>query len=236
MMAWIAIGLVACSGTSGTGALETNDDAGSVDGGGAPDAQMSLPDGAKPPPPPFDASFPSDPGDGMPTRQSCSGTFGNGLSTTHGRLDGTLVSVVALNGSHTCNGDSTHVHLQVLMQNAVYDVAVNADTIVAERDIPIPGGAWSEGWHPNTSLDYVALGLHMSDFTQPSSTAANAMQIEQALANANHIAVFGTGYSTQGAHLIHRQTGGGRDGAIIIDPLAATSHVIFFAFTNSSPF
>jgi hypothetical protein len=238
-MVWVVAGLVACGGSTNAGIGGDEADAGSV----ADTSTTMMADGQTPPamdgatpPPPFDGSFPPDPGDGTPTRKACTGTLGNGLSTSHGRLDGTIVSIVQLDGSHTCNGDSTHVHLQVLMQNAVYDVAVNADTIVAERDIPIPGGAWAEGWHTSDALDYVQLGLHTSDFTQPASTAANAMQIEQELANANHVAVFGTGYSAQGMHLIHRQTGGGRDGAIVIDPLASTAHVLFFAFTNSAPF
>ena len=190
----------------------------------------SAPDAWTPPPPP-----PPDPADGTPTRQQCTGTFGSGLSATHGRLDGLLVSIVSLGGTHSCNGDSSHVHLQVLMSGAVYDIAVNSDTLVAERDLTLPDGTWSEGWHTSDGLDYAALGLHSSDFAMPSSPSALAQQIEKELATANHISVFATGYGSNGAHLVHRN-GGGRDGALVIHPLAAPAHIMMFTFTTSSPF
>lgn len=251
----VGVALLACVACSGATIAPTSDDAGTAagldggssgddsgtnagvdasparDGGSPPPSDASTKqDAFTPPPPP-----PPDPSDGTPTRQQCTGNYGNALSTSHGRLDGFLVAIVNLGGSHSCNGDSSHVHLQVLMSGAVYDVAVNTDTLVAERDLPIPDGAWSEGWHANDALDYAALGLHSGDFAMPSSPSALAQQIENDVATANHISVFATGYGPGGAHLVHRN-GGGRDGAIVIHPLSAPARLLMFTFTTSSTF
>src|SRR5215813_10038860 len=62
--------------------------------------------------------------DGTPTRQTCTSQFGNALSSTFGRLDGYLVSIVPpMTGP--CNADTAHVHLQIKMNNQIYDVAVD---------------------------------------------------------------------------------------------------------------
>ncbi len=168
----------------------------------------------------------------MPTRVACTSSFGSALSTTHGRLDGYLVAIVPAS-THGCNGDSSHIHLQVKANGAVYDVAVNLDTLEADTDIALPGGAWAEGWHPNMQLDYPKdLSLHSAAFNATSPTAQR-MSIETALANANHVAIFATGYDTSGAHLVHRQSGG-RDGAIVINPLDPKAHVLAFRFTTDS--
>src|SRR5258706_669036 len=65
--------------------------------------------------------------DGTPTRLACTSTFGTALtaSPTYGRLDGFLVAIVPPGNGSACNADSTHVHLQVRMTGAVYDVAVD---------------------------------------------------------------------------------------------------------------
>src|SRR5438309_2050708 len=49
--------------------------------------------------------------DGTPTRMTCSSTLGMGLSPDHGRLGGTLVSIVPATGAH-CSSDPDHLHLQ----------------------------------------------------------------------------------------------------------------------------
>ena len=256
--ALVATPLVACSGSTASPGDLTADadiqaDGGGVgpDGGNAlgPDGSMIVVDGGGPKKdgstslvdaammPPFDAAMPPSPGDGTPMRNACTptGSLGNGLTTTHGRLDGYLVSIIPVGGGHACNGDSTHVHLQVLMSNSVYDVAVNVDSLFAERDLPLPDAAWSEGWHTNDALDYASLGLHSTDFTQPASMSALAQQIETELANVNHISVFATGYGPSGAHLVHRQSGG-RDGAVVLHPLASPAHALLFSFTTSATF
>jgi hypothetical protein len=235
-----AAAFVACGGSSSSasGGDAGSNESGDSGGGGGGDSGGSPDDsggGSSDSSVVVDSSIPPDPTDGPPTRQTCVAPNGTALTMVHGRLDGYLVAIVPTNGSHTCNADSTHVHLQVKMNNEIYDVAANIDTMVAERDLPLPDGAWAEGWHTSDSLDYVQLGLHSADFASVGGNAPMATKIEQELANANHISVFCTGYGPNGCHLVHRQ-GGGRDGAIIIHPTSATSHALFFDFTTSQPF
>lgn len=184
-----------------------------------------------------DASIETDAGiptytDGTPTRVACTSTLGRGLTpNTHGRLDGVLVAVVAAN-ERSCPADPQHLHLQVRVSGAVYDIAVNLDGFEGETDVPLPGGAFVEGWHPTVELEYVRdLGLRstMLTLTNPTSIRQRVVTL---LANANHVAIFGTTYpGSDGAHLIHRQSGA-RDGAIAVDPLAAKAHMIAFRFID----
>jgi hypothetical protein len=175
----------------------------------------------------------SGPPDGTPTRQPCTSAFGTALTTTHGRMDGLLVAVVPPGDMHPCNDDTGHVHLQVQIAGAVYDVAVNTDVLYAELDVPLPGGAWSEGWHSGESLDYpTTLGLHAAAFTT-TDPASLAQKIETELASVNHISVFAIGYGPTGAHDVHRQ-GANEDGAIAINPLSPKAHLLTFRFSTDS--
>jgi hypothetical protein len=174
--------------------------------------------------------------DGTPTRQACVSKYGTGLTAAHGRLDGYLVSIVAPTNESKCNADNSHVHLQVLMNNAIYDVAVDTgssgdDIYYLAKDMAPPGGAWAEGWHTSDALNYSSLGLKSTDFTDASPTDAPGI-VEMQLATTNHISVFGTGYNTNGMHLIHYESG--KDGALVLEPQAATSHVLFFRFAGDN--
>jgi hypothetical protein len=169
--------------------------------------------------------------DGTPTRQACTNNYGSALSRSFGRLDGFLMSIVPV-GQHDCNGDSSHLHLQIQAQGGIYDVAVNLDVEFTERDLALPDGPWQEGWHTGIGLDYVQLGLHSGDFTAISPSAL-ADKLTAELAQANHISVFATGYGPTGVHDVHRN-GGGRDGAIVIQPLSRPAHLLFFHFTDQS--
>lgn len=173
--------------------------------------------------------------DGTPVRNPCTSSFGSGLAgLTHGRLDGTLVSIVAPGATSACNDDAHHVHLQIEMNGGVYDIAVNVSGVLtAERDATLADGAWSEGWHAGDSLDFPStLGLHSTDFTAVNETAI-AQHVEQILANVNHISVFATKYSNGGAHLVHRN-GNGNDGALVLYPLSGQPHFVMFSFPNQS--
>ena len=179
------------------------------------------------------ASPPSTGDDGPPTRIACTSTLGTGLAPTrHGRLDGQLVAIVAPNDQH-CPSDYQHLHLQVAMGGATYDIAVNLDGFEGELDAKLPGTPFAEGWHP-LDLDYVRdFGLHSSSLTLTTPGAVRA-RVELALANANHISVYGTPYpGSDGAHLVHRN-GKSQDGALIINPLAAKAHVIAFRFASDT--
>ena len=164
---------------------------------------------------------------------------GTAVSTSYGRLDGTLVYVVGIGQSRSCNGDDSHVHLQVEVSGNVYDVAVdigtnNDEVGLEETSITVPGGAWSEGWHGSDSLAYKTVGVHSSDMplTSPHTLGTN---LENLLVSTSQISIFCTGYTTNnGCHDVHYVDGTGRDGAIVLDPSSASSPVIFFRFSSQS--
>ena len=170
--------------------------------------------------------------DGTPTRVACKSALGSGLSPEHGRLDGQLVSIVGTS-DRGCPSDAQHLHLQVLMKGAIYDIAVNLDGLEGETDAPLPGIPFAEGWHP-MGLDYVSdLGLHSSAISL-TSPAAIRQRVEAALTAANHVSVFGYGYpGSDGAHIVH-YNGGARDGAIVVNPSAPRAHVIAFRFADDT--
>jgi hypothetical protein len=223
---------VACGGTSGDGVPAASSGAPATASGDpssptAPTATSSAPTAS-----PTGTASPASTLDGAPTRTACTSSFGSALTSEHGRLDGTIAAIVPAS-THACNGDSTHVHLQVKVDGAVYDVAVNADGLEAEADAPLPGSPWSEGWHAGDQLDYVNdLGLHASSFTLTGLTAVR-QRIEAELASANHVAIYATGYGPTGVHLVHRQ-GSGRDGAIVLDPLGPKPHILAFRFDTQT--
>jgi hypothetical protein len=170
--------------------------------------------------------------DGTPTRVACVGTLGSGLSPAHGRLDGTLVSIVGPT-DRGCPTDPSHLHLQVKMGASVYDIAINLDGLEGETDAKLPGIPYAEGWHP-MDLDYVGdLGLHSTNLTLTTPGAIRD-RVVTALAKANHVSIFGTGYpGSDGAHIVHYK-GAGLDGAIVVNPSAPTAHVIAFRFDNDT--
>jgi hypothetical protein len=101
------------------------------------------------------------------------------------------------------------------------------------KDMPLPDGAWSEGWHPAQAalLDYPSLGVHAGDFKPTAQTALEAA-LDTELASANHVSIFMTGYGPDGGHLVHRN-GNGTDGGIVIDPLGP-SRMLMFHFSTQS--
>jgi hypothetical protein len=170
--------------------------------------------------------------DGTPTRVACVSALGSGLSPAHGRLDGTLVSIVGAN-DRGCPNDPSHLHLQVKMNSAIYDIAINLDGLEGETDAHMPGIPYAEGWHP-MDLDYIGdLGLHSTAITLTTPGAIRD-RVATALAKANHISIFGTGYpGSDGAHIVHYK-GAGLDGAIVVNPSAPQAHVIAFRFDNDT--
>jgi hypothetical protein len=220
-----AVGFVACGGHT------SSSNAPSGDGGAGDDASQMGDDASSNDSSTGDASSEASNTDGTPTRRQCTSTFGNALDTSFGRLDGYLVAIVPPN-QRGCNGDNAHVHLQILMKGAVYDAAVNVDGEFHQQDLKAPGAPWSEGWHTGLSDYYANLGVHSNAFTQ-STVAQLAPVVEQALANANHISVWATGYGPTGVHLVHYH-GGFSDGMVIVDPLSPTSHALMFAFQGDT--
>jgi hypothetical protein len=164
---------------------------------------------------------------------------GTAIDTVHGRLDGYLSFVVPIGGSDKCNGDSSHVHLQIRVDGTIYDVAVDTgkfdgDVNLYEADMPLPDGAWSEGWHGDDGLTYTSLGIHSDQFT-PEDPATLGQKLATELAGVNHVSIFGTGYPQgNGCHDVHYHDGNGQDGALVIEPLSPTPHILFFRFSTDT--
>ena len=97
-----------------------------------------------------------------------------------------------------------HVHLQVKANGEIYDVAVNvqdpANVDYLAKDMPLPDGAWSEGWHPSQAslLDYPTIGVHAGDFT-PTAQTDSESALDTELASANHVSISMTGDGTTAA-------------------------------------
>jgi hypothetical protein len=176
-------------------------------------------------------------GDGTPVRNACTSDFGSSLKGSFGRLDGTIVSIVNPGGSSKCNGDSSHIHLQVLMNDDVYDVAIDVtDGYWYQADVPLPGTPWKEGYYEDT-LDYVNdLGVHSTDFVKVTESALET-DLEQQLASVNHITTYGTIYTGSdagsGMHDIHYESTN-KDGAVFLQPLSSPAHMILFRFSEDT--
>jgi len=176
--------------------------------------------------------------DGAAVRQTCTSSFGHGITSAYGRLDGQLIAIVAP-GHHGCNGDSDHLHLQVQASGAAYDIAITVvdmnggmvDYLALDR-APL-GDPFVEGWHASATLDYPTLGVHATDFAATSKDML-AADVDAELASANHVSVFASGYTDgTGAHKVHRNSGG-TDGALMIRPLSGVARVLLFHFANQS--
>jgi len=235
-LSWLPLlAIAACGASPGSPVASGTDaggtDAGSTSGDAAPEAAQA------------EAGVDSSGGtpDGTPTYTSACTPLtqqtGTAINSFHGRLDGYLSYIVPQGGPSSCNGDDSHVHLQVRMMGKVYDVAVDigktpGDALLYEADMPLPQGAWSEGWH-DVGLSYPQLGVHSTQFTSE-VPATLGQKIESELANVNHVSVFGDGYTTyNGCHDVHYQNGS-EDGALVINPLSATPHILFFRFSTDT--
>lgn len=181
--------------------------------------------------------------DGTPTRQPCTSQFGTTLpsSGTFGRLDGYLVAIVAPGQTSGCNDDDSHLHLQIQMNGAIYDIAIDAtdgqtnvdDVHTGTLDVAMPSGpAWAEGFHTGVTVDYPTLGVHAAALPLLSKAQIVAT-LTADLATANHVSIYTTTYGGDGAHLVHRN-GGGQDGLIVTQPLSTPSHVRMLSFSGQS--
>jgi hypothetical protein len=234
----VVCALAACGGQTGQ-ASDAGHDAGTDR---AADRSVTIPEASA------DASLDvacevSGPPDGPPSYTSActplASETGTAIDTMHGRLDGYLAFVVPIGGSHACNGDDSHLHLQIRAGTDIYDVAVDTgkftgDVSLYEADMPIPDGAWAEGWHGADDLTYTSLGIHSTEFAPEDPTTLGA-KLQAELAGVNHIAVFGTGYAQgNGCHDVHYESGNGHDGAIVLEPLSTSPHMLFFRFSTDT--
>jgi hypothetical protein len=168
---------------------------------------------------------------------TCATTFGSALTNAFGRLDGTLLAVIPPNDQNCAMPNSTHLVIQVTMGGAAYRMVVdvlsdqgNPDVFFYEFDAPLAGGAWADGWHTTATLDYATtLNLHSASFAEMNEATVVA-KLTSELSLGSHISIFATDQDeTSSAHLIHRNTTNA-DGAIVINPEAATPHYMLIRF------
>ncbi|MBI2377430.1 MAG: hypothetical protein HYV07_25740 [Deltaproteobacteria bacterium] len=169
----------------------------------------------------------------------CVSTFGSALTTAFGRIDGELIAVVRPSDTGCARFNADHLVLEVAMHGDVYRMVVNivsdgrdgTDSRIrfgtTRRDLPAP--AWSEGWHPNLSLDYTTdLGVHSSTVTFAPFTMGELLdRVAPLLEVGEPISVYATSENRpSSAHLVHRN-GRGDDGAIVVRPVEDPELLMF---------
>jgi hypothetical protein len=176
---------------------------------------------------------------------ACASTFGNALTASFGRVDGTVVAVVQPGDMHCAQINGDHVVVQVSIGGAVYRMVVNVLPTggtgmirIRSLDAPLPAPAFAEGWHPGLALDYPGdLGVHATDAAwAPYSLADATAHIGDAIAVGAPIAVYATssgGSYADSAHLVHRHAAHD-DGAIVIDPTSAHPRWLLFSFADQT--
>jgi len=172
------------------------------------------------------------------------GGWGSGLSAAFGRIDGTITAIAKPSSTGCDQSNSTHFVLEVTMGGAPYPLVVNVQDTASspgyvyfgETDAALAGVPWADGWHTDAAekLDYVNnLGIHSTAFTALSETdLVNAIICE--LVPGDQVSVYALGWGTNGAHDIHRNTGGGgADGAIVLHA-TTNPHYLMFHFVNQT--
>ena len=180
-----------------------------------------------------------------PKAAACASTFGHALTNAFGRLDGTLLAVVAPTDTQCPLYNSDHVVVQIAMGGAVYRVVVNVlsdgrngtDTRVRTQDLhhALVGDPFAEGWHAGAMLDYpTSLDAHSTQGFQPEDTPTLVAHILDRLTLGAKISAYATssgGTRADSAHLVHRNTGHpSQDGALVVDPDGADPTYILFHF------
>ena len=169
--------------------------------------------------------------------KDCASQFGDALTDSFGRLDGTVVAVVAPEDTQCALVNDDHLVLQVAMNGAVYRMVVNiADVAFGQTSAALVGPSWSEGWHTGLTLEYPTdLDVHSTAFQQL-ALPAMIEQISAGIELGAPISVFAVssgGEFASSAHLIHRNDNNS-DGAIVLDPLSESPTYLLFRFASQS--
>jgi hypothetical protein len=172
--------------------------------------------------------------------ENCAAVFGDALTNSYGRVDGTVRAVVKPTDTHCPLPNNDHVILQVDMNGAVYRMVINVQSSFGDPNVQylatthaLVGPAWAEGWHTGVALDYVAdLGAHAGDFT-PHPLAELSDILADAFTLGQKVSVYATSSGGASAHLVHRN-GNMNDGAVVLDPDAASPTVLLFHFADQS--
>jgi hypothetical protein len=172
---------------------------------------------------------------------ACVDAFGESLPNGYGRLDGTVIAVLAP-GEQCPMPNNDHVIVEVMASGAVYRVVVNVLSTSADPDVrfgtldhALPAPAWADGFHTGVTLDYVTdLGLHagVAPFAvTPMATLAPL--VVSKIDVGTKITAFAQGTTGTSVHNVHRY-GGGKDGALVLDPTGPNPHWLVFHFQNQS--
>lgn len=195
-----------------------------------------------------DASAPDAPVDGVDVDAgkdaACAASFGSALTNAFGRVDGTVVAVVAPGNQRCAMPNSDHVIVQVELGGAVYRMVVNVQSTGADPNIrvrgataPLPGPAFAPGWHPGLTLDYATdLAIHSGAGWDALDLAAATARIVDPITVGAPIAVYATssgGTYAHSAHLVHRN-GSGHDGALVLDPPGPSPTWLLFIFADQT--
>lgn len=172
---------------------------------------------------------------------ACVDAFGESLPSGYGRLDGTVIAVLAP-GEQCPLPNSDHVIVELLASGEVYRVVVNVLSTSADPDVrfgtldhALPAPAWSDGFHTGVTLDYVAdLGLHagVAPFAAKPMAELGPLVVSKIDVGAK-IAAYAQGTTGTSIHNVHRY-GGGKDGALVLDPTGPNPHWLVFHFQNQS--
>jgi putative lipoic acid-binding regulatory protein len=202
------------SGEAGVGGLNQSGQAGSSGGGAGSAGTTSGP---------------------YTKADNCQDKFGNALTDSFGRLDGKVVALVRPLDTQCPLVNDDHLVIQLMMNGAVYRMVVNvADIGYAEKDAPLKGEPWSEGWHTTVKMDYPSdFDIHAADFTTYPMNDLVMKIVDQIEVN-DQISVYAVssgGSYASSAHLVHRNNVG-FDGGIALHPTAESTHYLLFRFDN----
>lgn len=138
---------------------------------------------------------------------------------TYGALEGEVVSLVPP-GTKSCPSDSDHLHVQILVGDKRYDVALTIDSTtsppLAIHVQPIAPTLPELGWSTADTFDYEkALAVPSADF-QALARDALLGRLQTELSKASRVRIFGVSYTDgTGTHNVHRN-GKDRDGVILM--------------------
>lgn len=172
---------------------------------------------------------------------ACVDAFGDALPSGYGRLDGTVIAVLAP-GEQCPMENADHVIVEVLASGAVYRVVVNVLSTSADPDVrfgtldhALPAPTFGDGFHTGVTLDYATdLGLHSNapPFAPKPMSELGPLVVAKIDVGAK-IAAYAQGTTGTSIHKAHRN-GGGKDGALVVDPTGPTPHWLVFHFANQS--
>lgn len=172
---------------------------------------------------------------------ACDDMFGDALTASFGRLDGTVLAVVRPVDTQCPLVNDDHVVLEVTMNGATYRVVINIQSSFGDPDVryleldhALPGQSWSEGWHTGVSLDYVAdFGVHAGPPFEAVPLAELADRVTDAITIGEHVSVFSESSGGASSHKVHRNQGS-TDGAIVLHPDGPAPKALLFHFENQT--